>query len=126
MTSAARPLPPWLTVSTGPAHAVVDGRACRTRAAFFEEVARVLRFPDYFGRNWDALTDSLRDTTRTGDVTLIVEHAEELLGAEPLEQLAALLSVLGDAAGTGLTVTLRTDPGHETPLRLRLDAALAG
>ena len=30
--------PFWLTLSTGPAPAVVDGRACRTRAAFFEEV----------------------------------------------------------------------------------------
>ncbi|WP_329426325.1 barstar family protein [Streptosporangium sp. NBC_01495] len=124
MTSAARPLPPWLTVSTGPAPAVVDGRACQTRAAFFEEVARVLRFPDYFGRNWDALTDSLRDVTRTGNVTLVVEHAEELLGAEPLEQLATLLSVLADAADAGLTVTLGTDPGHEIPLRRRVAAAL--
>ena len=41
------------------------------------------RLPGDFGRNWDALTDSLRDVTRAGNVTLIVEHAEVLLGAEP-------------------------------------------
>ncbi|RVX45855.1 barstar (barnase inhibitor) [Nonomuraea polychroma] len=121
MTSAARPLPYWLTVSTGPAPAVIDGRACRTRAAFFEEVARVLHFPDYFGRNWDALTDCLRDT---GAIALIVEHAEELLGAEPPEQFATLLAVLADAAEAGLTVTLCTDPGHEALLRQRTTAAL--
>jgi hypothetical protein len=42
MESAARPLPRWLTVSTSPAPAVVDGRAYQTRAALFEEAARVL------------------------------------------------------------------------------------
>ncbi|MFG1704151.1 barstar family protein [Nonomuraea sp. M3C6] len=121
MTSAARPLPYWLTVSTNPAPAVVDGRACRTRAAFFEEAARALRLPGYFGRNWDALTDSLRDT---GAITLIVEHAEELLSTEPPDQLATLLAVLAVAAEAGLTVTLCTDPGHEALLRQRVAAAL--
>ncbi|NUW30925.1 barstar family protein [Nonomuraea sp. SMC257] len=128
------PLPPWLTVSTGPAPAipdgrtaripapaVIDGRAARTRAAFFEEAARALRLPAYFGRNWDALTDSLRDT---GRVDLLVEHAEELLSAEPAEQLVTLLAVLAEAAGTGLTLTLRTDADHEAGLRRRIAAAL--
>ncbi|MFC4013770.1 barstar family protein [Nonomuraea purpurea] len=122
MTSAARSLPPWLALSTGPAPTVVNGRACRTRAAFFEEVARALRLPDYFGHNWDALTDSLRDA---GAVALVVEHAEELLSAEPPEQLALLLAVLADAAEAGLTVTLHTDPAHEAPLRARVTAALS-
>ncbi|SEH02132.1 Barstar, RNAse (barnase) inhibitor [Nonomuraea solani] len=120
MTSAARPLPHWLTVSTGPAPAMVDGGACRTRAAFFEEVARALRLPGYFGRNWDALTDCLRDTEA---VALIVEHAEELLGDEPAAQLGTLLDVFAEA---GLTVTLHTDPGHEPLLRHRISAALSG
>jgi RNAse (barnase) inhibitor barstar len=122
MASAARPLPHWLTVSTSPAPAVVDGRACRTRAAFFEEVARVLRFPGHFGRNWDALADSLRDVT--GAVALIVDNADELLSAEPPEQFATLLAILADAAHEGLTLTLCTGPGHEAPLRLRVAAAL--
>ncbi|GAA2315937.1 hypothetical protein GCM10010149_79930 [Nonomuraea roseoviolacea subsp. roseoviolacea] len=116
------PLPPWLSVSTGPAPAIIDGRAARTRSAFFDEAARALRLPGYFGRNWDALTDSLRDA---GEVSLVVEHAEELLDAEPPEQLATLLAVLADAAETGLTLTLRTDADHETHLRRRIAAALA-
>ncbi|MET8158691.1 barstar family protein [Sphaerisporangium sp. NPDC005289] len=124
MTPAERPLPRWLTVSTGPAPAVVDGSACRTRAALFEEAARVLRFPGYFGRNWDAFADSLRDATGSGPVALTVEHAEDLLAAEPPAQLATLLDVLAGAAGDGLTVTLRTDPAHEAALRDRLSAAL--
>ncbi|GAB3146922.1 barstar family protein [Microbispora hainanensis] len=121
MASAERPLPPWLTVTTDAAPAVVDGRACRTRAAFFDEVARALRLPAYFGRNWDALTDSLRDA---GPIHLAVEHAEELLDAEPPGQFATLLAVLADAAEAGLTLTLHTDPAHEPLLRRRLTEAL--
>ncbi|WP_220182891.1 barstar family protein [Sphaerisporangium album] len=130
MTSAARPLPHWLTVSTTLAPAagdhgdVVDGRACRTRAAFFEEAARALRLPAYFGRNWDALADSLRDLTAAGKATLAIDHAEALLADEPPTQLAALLAILAEAAEAGLTVTLHTTPEAEPTLHTRLTAAL--
>ncbi|MGH3391373.1 MAG: barstar family protein [Actinomadura sp.] len=124
MPPAERPLPHWLTVSADPAPAVVDGRVCRTRAAFLAEVARVLCFPDYFGHNWDALTDCLRDATHITGLALVVAHAEELLAAEPAEQLATLLAVLADAADAGLTLTLCTDPDHEALLRQRVTAAL--
>ncbi len=119
--TATRHLPPWLTVSTGPAPAVIDGRSCRTRAALFDETARVLRFPDYFGRNWDAFADSLGDAVRAGTTALIVVHAEDLLSAEPPEQYTTLLDILAVASRTGLTLTLHTPPGrspssaHEPP-----------
>lgn len=119
----AERLPGWLTVSTlrpRPGPEVVDGRSCRTRAALLDEVARALHFPDYFGRNWDALTDALRDT---GPVALEVDHAEELLIAEPREQLATLLAVLAGAAKDGLSVTLCTSAGHEPRLRRRIAEA---
>ncbi|MEV4456990.1 barstar family protein [Microbispora sp. NPDC049633] len=109
-------------MTTDPVPAVVDGPACRTRAAFFEEVARVLRLPAYFGRNWDALTDSLRDI---GPVHLVVKHAEKLLDAEPPGQFATLLAVLAGAAEAGLTLTLHAGPGHEPLLRRRVIEALS-
>ncbi|MBO0819546.1 MAG: barstar family protein [Nocardiopsaceae bacterium] len=116
---------PWLTVTSDPAPAVIDGRACRTRAAFFEEVARVLEFPSYFGRNWDALTDSLRDSLReAGAVTLVVARGDELLSAEPPEALATLLAIFGRAASDGLSLTLCAAPGQAGPLRRRVAAAL--
>ncbi|MBP2703013.1 barstar family protein [Microbispora sp. RL4-1S] len=140
----ARPLPSWLTVSadsgpdsgpdsgigsdSGPASgfgsvpAVLDGRACRTRAGFFEEAARALHLPGYFGRNWDALSDSLRDA---GPVTLSVWHAEDLLAAEPPGQFAALLAVLAVAAESGLTLALHTDEAGVAALRARVAEALA-
>jgi RNAse (barnase) inhibitor barstar len=43
--------------------AVLDGTNAATRAGFFQEIARVLSFPDYFGRNWDAVYDCLTDLT---------------------------------------------------------------
>ena len=99
MTSAARPLPPWLTVSTSPAPAVVDGRSMPRPAPPSSRRRRGSALsPGYFGRNWDALADSLRDATTIGNVTLIVDHAEDLLGAEPPEQFAILLCVLSGAA----------------------------
>jgi hypothetical protein len=113
---------PWLTVTTEGAPAIVDGRACRTRAAFFEQAARVLEFPSYFGRNWDALTDCLRDV---GKVDVFVAHAEELLADEPAEQFAILLDVMATAAADGLTLTLATEPDQEGPLRRRVAEALA-
>ena len=41
--------------------AVLDGNEAGTRAGFFQEIARALHFPDYFGRNWDAVYDCLTD-----------------------------------------------------------------
>lgn len=111
----------WLTVTSDPAPAVIDGRACRTRAAFFEEVARGLEFPSYFGHNWDALTDCLRDA---GAVTLIVARADELLAAEPPAALATLMTILGCAAADGLRLTLCAADGREEALRQRVTAAI--
>ena len=107
----------WLRVTTQPAPSVLDGRACRTRAAFFTEAARVLDFPDYFGHNWDALLDCLRDN---GTTELIIGHAEELLADEPGTDTAILLRVFATAASDGLTVTLCTDPEHEAALLRRM------
>ncbi len=44
----------WRTV-------VVDGRAARDKASLIEACARAFAFPDWVGRNWDALEDALRD-----------------------------------------------------------------
>lgn len=111
----------WLTVTTSSPPAVVNGRACRTRAAFFAEVARVLDFPSYFGHNWDAFFDCLRDI---GALDVIVAHAEELLADEPPIQMATLLAILARVASDGLTLTLCTDPDHEMSLRQRIAQAI--
>lgn len=41
--------------------AQLNGRQITTKAAFLEACAAALNFPTYFGKNWDALADNLRD-----------------------------------------------------------------
>ncbi len=38
-----------------------DGKRISDKASYLTEVARAMNFPDYFGKNWDALQDSLTD-----------------------------------------------------------------
>jgi len=38
-----------------------DLAACADKANFLDRIAAALRFPDWFGRNWDALADCLGD-----------------------------------------------------------------
>ena len=75
------------------------GHASRTRDGLFTEWAAALAFPDYFGRNWDALLDCLRDLVEERPHTLVVTDAAELLADEPPAQLATLLAVLGSVEG---------------------------
>ena len=41
--------------------AYLRGKRCKTRAGFFREISAAMQFPDYFGENWDALEECLRD-----------------------------------------------------------------
>lgn len=111
-------LPPWLTLTSDPVRAAVDGHACRTRAAFFHEAARALDFPDYFGHNWDAFLDCLRDLDRPA---LTVARADELLAEEDPRQLAILLDILAER---DVPTTLATASERMPALRTRLAAAL--
>jgi hypothetical protein len=54
--------------------AVLDGQQASSRETFFSEIARELRFPDYFGHNWDAVYDCLTDPSvlsATGTVLML-------------------------------------------------------
>lgn len=39
----------------------LDGRQIASKNDFLQVCAKAMQFPDYFGYNWDALEDSLRD-----------------------------------------------------------------
>lgn len=77
----------------------LDGRELREPASLFAAFARELSFPDYFGRNWDALVDCLHDWhghgTHTNDIAILVDRADELLGAA---FLGIFVSALCEAA----------------------------
>lgn len=122
-------LPPWLRISTGPVPAdatVLDGTACRTRTGLFTQWGRALSFPDYFGQNWDAFGDSLRDALAADGQPIVLTSAAHLLADEPPAQLATFLAALGDAAAAqpALRVVLHTAPTHADELGQRIREAI--
>jgi RNAse (barnase) inhibitor barstar len=84
--------PPELAV------AILDGNKAGTRAGFFQEISGALRFPDYFGRNWDAVYDCLTDLNwlPASGYVLVLDGFDQLATNEP-EQWAIGLKVLRQA-----------------------------
>lgn len=78
--------------------AVLEGTAAGTRAEFFQEFARALRFPDYFGHNWDAVYDCLTDLSwlPAAGYVLVLDGFGQLATNEP-EQWEIGLKVLREA-----------------------------
>lgn len=78
------PLPPE---TTGELRAALDAAGIGDEGELFSALASVLSFPDWFGGNWDALLDCLRDVGAGGErpaaVTLVVEDAGALLARAP-------------------------------------------
>ncbi len=73
--------------------------AAAGKQAMLEQIARALAFPDWFGGNWDALDESLRDLSwldASGHV-LVVEGGEVLWRRNP-ELAGTLVSVWTGAA----------------------------
>jgi RNAse (barnase) inhibitor barstar len=77
--------------------ALVDGKKARDKAAFMREVARALKFPDYFGANWDAFAECLDDLHwKDVPIFVVVAHGDALLADEPGE-LDPFLHIVEDA-----------------------------
>lgn len=93
-----------------------------TKTGLLDAVARSAAFPDWFGRNWDALPDFLTDLSWTParGYVLLVSGFEVLQRAAP-EDFAGFLEVLTAAAadwrgrGTPFFVAF-LDPGGAAPL----------
>ena len=91
----------------------------RERRNAHSYLAQMLDFPDYYGRNLDALFDCL---TELHDCTILLEGAEELLAAggygarilQTLEDAARAnpgLRVIGGAEGTAEYLTVPIEKG---------------
>lgn len=72
-------------VAAGLFCARLDLGACRDKAALLAALAAALRFPDWFGANWDALADCLDDLQWLPGrgVVLALERADALQSAAP-------------------------------------------
>jgi hypothetical protein len=67
-----------------------------TKDQLFEAISRVLKFPDYFGGNWDAFEECLRDLSWLPPGVVFLKHTDlPLTGDTP--SLKVYLSILQGA-----------------------------
>ena len=59
----------------------IEGTSINSEENFFSEISKVLKFPDYFGKNWDAFHDCFGDfvSIEKGPVALIWRDATSTL-----------------------------------------------
>jgi RNAse (barnase) inhibitor barstar len=105
--------PPRLLWAAGPVDKVLDeaareGFAGRvngppSKAALLDEIASALAFPDWFGRNWDALDDCLGDLSwlPVGPISLVWADPRSLRDADP-PSYATAIEILSDAAAASV------------------------
>lgn len=95
---------------------LIQGEQCGTTSDLFDEFARALDFPDYFGHNWDALEECLADLEwlpAKGYILLITNgHAVLPDDEDEYETLLEVLSDAGEAWSTGQTTDGRRAPFH--------------
>jgi hypothetical protein len=76
---------------------LVDGAKASTKSDLMEEFYTKLDFPEHFGRNWDALYDSLTDFLWSLDedkYLLLFTNADQLLSKEKDNELSNFLEIL--------------------------------
>ena len=76
----------------------LDGREIRDKQSFLQKMAEVMRFPDYFGYNWDALEECITDLDwcPAARYILIYDYPETFSKAEP-EQWKIAYDILRSA-----------------------------
>lgn len=68
----------------------------KSKAVLLDAISVALGFPDYFGGNWDALEECIRDLSWLPAGDVILAH-EDLPLAEDRASLSTYLSILKDA-----------------------------
>ncbi|GAA2506634.1 hypothetical protein GCM10010406_49070 [Streptomyces thermolineatus] len=96
----------------------MDGSHMRTTQEIFEQYSKISGFPVYFGWNWDAFLECLRDFSwaPSKGYLFIIDHAERLLQEEP-EEMQTFFSCIREAGrhwGESLSVVNDPEKG-ETP-----------
>ena len=89
---------------TSPDIVALDTRGASDKAAFLAACARDLHFPDYFGGNWDAFEECLRDFG-TGPTLLVWTGAADV----PDDVRETALQIFGDSLAEGVDVLVVDD-----------------
>jgi hypothetical protein len=85
----------FTTIDPREAAVTIDSHV-QGKEELLDRVARGLSFPDYFGRNWDALIDCLSDLSWSNAAEVTIDHSA--LPALPKRDLRLYLESLIDAA----------------------------
>jgi RNAse (barnase) inhibitor barstar len=75
------------------------GAAIRSQEDLFRELARVLEFPDYFGHNWDAVSDCLSDLDTEQPLALLMHNAPALW-SRMSEDMSTLIEIWIDVSAS--------------------------
>jgi len=116
----------------------VEGSRCAAKSDLLQAMSESLRFPSYFGHNWDALEECLRDLSwfQSGAIAIVFREADRVLESSPKE-FETLIAILGDVAHAwtsseprerggekqrGFHVVFHCEPDREGALLARLSA----
>ena len=98
----------WKLQQGGSAARVIRGSKTTTLDAFFSEIGAALQLPAYFGENWDALDECLKDLSWLPGpaYVLIVADADRLFRDDKFDSLPTLLKL---AVSAGEAWAMPTD-----------------
>lgn len=90
---------PALSATPGGATVAIELAGCRTKADLLARIAVALRFPPWFGHNWDALSDCLTDLSWLPASAYVIElhHFDDLRTSAP-DVAATVLEIFAEAA----------------------------
>lgn len=97
----------------------LDARRHPAKKDLLRALGKALRFPDYYGANWDAFEECLHDLSWwEGPIVMAIEHADALSPAD----LDTLIDIWSEAAagcseaGRGCVLLLDTRSGPSLPV----------
>ena len=92
----------------------LDGAEMTDKAQLMQEFAAVLNFPDYFGSNWDALHDCLRDVSWLDEdathCVLLFDRWEKCTSSNLIETLQDALASWKESADAVYVLIRTTNP----------------
>jgi RNAse (barnase) inhibitor barstar len=90
--------------------AEISGTKCQTLRSFYTQVAKAMRFPDYFSRNLDSLEECLADLSwlQKSSAALIIHFPTDFLKKETAEKREMVLDIFKILADEPGEVPLRT------------------
>jgi len=79
----------------------IEGKNIARKEQLLNHVATALRFPDYFGGNWDAMEECLTDMEWVDAPGYVIhyDHIDGLAAAHP-DQLETFIEICRDAVGS--------------------------